>query len=205
MGQTMTKRPGSGRLGRLLVIAVTTVSLVLAGLVVRTGAASAGTAQVTAASSCAPVSWGSLPKTSAPMSTRPVLDVRAGRNLCFDRLVIDLGSGRTTAGYDVRYVTQVVSEGRGTPVPVSGGATIQVVVRAPAYSSTGSPTFHPADPRHVAAVGGFTTFRQVAYAGSFEGQTSFALGVRARLPMRAFILAGPGTGQRLVVDVAHRW
>ena len=55
------------------------------------------------------------------------------------------------------------------------------------------------------AVGGFTTFRQVAYAGSFEGQTSFALGVRARLPMRAFILAGPGTGQRLVVDVAHRW
>ena len=52
---------------------------------------------------------------------------------------------------------------------------------------------------------GWTTFRQVAYAGSFEGQTSFGLGVRARLPFRVFTLAGPGAGSRIVVDVAHRW
>jgi hypothetical protein len=31
------------------------------------------------------------------------------------------------------------------------------------------------------------------------------LGVRARLPFRAFVLAGPADGSRLVVDVAHRW
>ena len=31
------------------------------------------------------------------------------------------------------------------------------------------------------------------------------LGVRARLPMRAFVLDGPGDGTRLVIDVAHRW
>ena len=54
-------------------------------------------------------------------------------------------------------------------------------------------------------VAGYTTFRQVAWAGSFEGQTSIGLGVRARLPFRVFTLAGPGGGSRIVVDVAHRW
>jgi hypothetical protein len=45
----------------------------------------------------------------------------------------------------------------------------------------------------------------VGWAGSFEGQTTLGLGVRARLPFRAFVLPGPGSGSRLVVDVAHRW
>ena len=52
---------------------------------------------------------------------------------------------------------------------------------------------------------GYSTFRQVAWAGSFEGQTTVGLGVRARLPFRVFALTGPGTGSRLVIDVAHRW
>ena len=63
----------------------------------------------------------------------------------------------------------------------------------------------PANPCELANVAGYQTFRQVAYAGSFEGQTTLGLGVRARLPFRVFILAGPGDGSRLVVDVAHRW
>ncbi len=57
----------------------------------------------------------------------------------------------------------------------------------------------------MADVSGYTTFRQVAFAGSFEGQTTVGLGVRARLPFRAFVIAGPGDGSRLVIDVAHRW
>ncbi|HEY8820344.1 MAG TPA: hypothetical protein VIM49_00085 [Dermatophilaceae bacterium] len=52
---------------------------------------------------------------------------------------------------------------------------------------------------------GFSTFRQIASGGSFEGYTTIGLGVRARLPMRAFVLAGPGTGSRVVIDVAHHW
>jgi hypothetical protein len=54
-------------------------------------------------------------------------------------------------------------------------------------------------------VTGYSTFRQVAWAGTFEGQTTVGLGVRARLPFRVFTLAGPGSGSRLVIDVAHRW
>jgi hypothetical protein len=57
-------------------------------------------------------------------------------------------------------------------------------------------------------VNGYTTFRQVAWAGSFEGQTTLGLGVRARLPYRVLTLAGApysDQGPRLVIDVAHRW
>ena len=52
---------------------------------------------------------------------------------------------------------------------------------------------------------GYRTLRQVAWAGSFEGQTSLGVGVRARLPFRVTVLDGPGTGSRVVLDVAHRW
>jgi hypothetical protein len=49
-------------------------------------------------------------------------------------------------------------------------------------------------------VAGYRTFRQVAWAGSFEGYTTVGLGVRARLPFRVFL-----TGNHLVIDVAHTW
>ncbi|HEX2064459.1 MAG TPA: hypothetical protein VHE80_08555 [Acidimicrobiales bacterium] len=42
-------------------------------------------------------------------------------------------------------------------------------------------------------------------AGTFEGRSTFGLGVWARLPFRVFKLDGPGTSSRIVVDVAHRW
>jgi hypothetical protein len=54
-------------------------------------------------------------------------------------------------------------------------------------------------------VTGYRTLRQVAHAGTFEGQTTIGVGVRARLPFRTFTLAGPGRGSRLVIDIAHRW
>lgn len=157
------------------------------------------------ATSCA-VTWGSGPKVAAGMTSRQVTGVRAGRHTCYDRLVIDLnGAGRTPAGYHVSYVTNVVEDGSGQVVPLRGGAKLAVVVRAPAYDGHGRPTYTPANRRELVDVTGFQTFRHVALAGSFEGQTTIGLGVRARLPMRAFLLAGPGTGQRLVIDVGHRW
>jgi hypothetical protein len=136
-------------------------------------------------------------------------DVRAGRHACFDRLVLDLGGQDVSFGsYDVRYVPVVHEDGRGNAVPVRGDADLQVVVRAPAYDQYGNVTFAPADSREVVDVTGYSTFRQVAWAGSFEGRTTMALGVRARLPFRVFTLQGTpqsDEGPRLVIDVAHRW
>jgi hypothetical protein len=60
----------------------------------------------------------------------------------------------------------------------------------------------------VVDTGGFETIRQVAWAGSFEGQTGMGIGTRARLPFRVFTLAGyPGDDRavRLVIDIGHRW
>ncbi|MBB5749607.1 hypothetical protein [Micrococcus sp. TA1] len=154
----------------------------------------------TAAPYCG-ITWGSAAKTRAIESTAQITGVRTGRHTCFDRMVVDLRY--KVKGYDVRY-GRVYTEGQGEYVPLTG-TDIRIIVKARTYTDSGRATYAPADWDHVADVDDHRTFRQVAYAGSFEGQTTFGLGVRARLPMRVMILDGPGTGSRLVIDVAHRW
>lgn len=144
------------------------------------------TVATTTAAAC-PSCWGSLPETKALMVQSPAVGVRTGRHACFDRLVVDL-HGRAP-GYDVRYVSNVTQDGSGFIVPLRGGAKLQIILRAPS-----------AKPFKAPDVRGYDTFRQVAYAGSFEGQTTVGLGVRARLPFRVTTLS-----DRLVIDVAHHW
>ena len=51
----------------------------------------------------------------------------------------------------------------------------------------------------------FLRSKRLPPAGSFEGYTTIALGVRARLPHRVFTLYDASTNRsRLVIDVAHR-
>ena len=150
------------------------------------------------------ITWGSTPETDAGTSAGvTVTGVRAGQHACYDRLVVDL-RGRPLGGYDVRYVPVVHQDGSGDPVPVRGGAALQVVVHAPAHDAAGRPTVHVPDAQTVVPVAGFRTLRQVAWAGSFEGHTTLAVGTRATLPFRVSVLPG-GQGDRLVIDVAHRW
>jgi hypothetical protein len=164
------------------------------------GPAAAASVSASNPPSCG-ITWGSLAKRGGSMTTAPITDVRAGRHDCYDRLVVDI-SGE--AGYRVGYVTSVVQDGSGRAVPLRGGAKLQIIVLAPTYKSSAANTF-PATRSELVDVSGFSTFRQVAGAGSFEGQTTIGLGVRARLPFRVFTLAGPGSHSRLVVDVAHHW
>ena len=156
------------------------------------------------------LTWGSQPKVATSDTDREfVVDVRAGRHTCYDRLVVDLGGQDQSFGtWYVRYVPRVVQDGSGHVVPLRGGAALEVVVGAPAYDENGASTFYPADPAEVVDVAGYSTFRQVAWAGSFEGQTTLGVGVRARLPFRVFPLPGApwsDQGPRLVIDVAHHW
>jgi hypothetical protein len=162
-----------------------------------------GTTPATSTSSCA-TSWGSLPKASSMAGTRGTLTgVRTGRHTCYDRLVFDV-AGRG-AGARVRYVSNVYQDGSGFLVPLRGGAKLEIILGITDYDDAGHSTYRPANPKELTKVAGYRTFRQVAYAGSFEGQTTIGLGVRARLPFRVFTLAGPGSGSRVVVDVAHTW
>lgn len=134
------------------------------------------------------IQWGSQGKAGGTLSSAPIVDVRAGRHSCYDRMVVDVaGSG---GGYFVSY-----DPGH---QPGRGGASLDVTVRNPMG-------FTPGNHAEVVDVNGFRTFRRVAGGDTFGGYTNFALEVRARLPYRVFVLAGPGTGSRLVIDVAHRW
>jgi len=166
--------------------------------------ASASTASASASVCEAP--WGSLVKKRAPYTSKQITNIRSGRHHCFDRLVIDLnGKGKDSPGYQATYVANVTKDGSGANVSLRGGATLRLIVKAPAYDDNGRLTYQPENWQELVDVAGYRTFRQVAWAGSYEGQTTIGLGVRARLPMRVFVLNDPDGGHRVVVDVAHRW
>ncbi|OFE16913.1 hypothetical protein BA895_18235 [Humibacillus sp. DSM 29435] len=166
------------------------------GAVATTSAATASPAVSQAAAPFCGITWGSLPKATAPglLWTGNVTGARSGQHSCYDRVVFDVAKGHGTLGYSVRYVTQVTGPGSGMPVPVTGGAKLQITANAPSNLAPKTTTFT-----------GWQTFRQLRSVGSFEGYTDYGLGVRARLPMRAFVLPNADGSQRLVVDVAHRW
>jgi hypothetical protein len=156
------------------------------------------------------ITWGSGAKSAPAYTGAPVTGARVGRHDCFDRLVVDLGD-TPAPGYDVRYIEPPYrADGSGDALFVAGGAVLQVVVHAPAYDGSGHATvpWNGTDivvRPHEFDAQGFRTFEDLVWGGSFEGQSSFGLGVRARLPFRVMKLDGPGSGSRLVVDVAHRW
>jgi hypothetical protein len=170
---------------RGLLLAVTTM---LAAMTVAPTSASAA--------ACAPVNWGSGPKTAYNGTGGAVTDIRSGRHECFDRLVIDL----TGDSYYVTYTDEVTYVGSGEPVPLRGGAKLFVMAYSPSYDENFDPTYTPPNLTEVVDVTGYQTFRQVAWAGSWEGTTDLGLGVRALLPFRVFTQPG-----RIIVDVAHQW
>jgi hypothetical protein len=150
------------------------------------------------------ITWGSTAEagsTDLPATGAALSGVRAGRHACYDRLVLDVRGVRSMTTWHAAYVSSVTEDPSGRPVALRGGAFLQISIGA-------GQAGRPATPRELVPVTGFTTFRQVAAAGSFEGVTSIGLGVRARLPFRVLTATGiPGSanGVRVIVDVAHRW
>jgi hypothetical protein len=138
------------------------------------------------AASCS-TSWGSTAERLTNNNHGTLVGIRSGRHTCFDRLVLDLN--RNDLGYRVAYVSTVYTQGQGAPMALRGGARLEIV-------SQSMVTKRPVLP----SVAGYTTFRQVGFGGSFEGYSTIGLGVRAKLPFRAF-----RTTNKLVIDVAHRW
>lgn len=191
-------------------IAVASAAVATTGAVVATvpvGAAgyTSGAPATTPQASCSTV-WGSQPKQAGRLSTAPLVATRTGRHACYDRVVFQFSGDAT--GYRVRYEAQVYTEGRGLPMAAytaHGGPLLSVTLLEPAYDQHGKATYHRAVGQHVANLLGYRTLRDVLYGGSFEGHTTFAVGVRARLPFRVFHIAGPGSGSRIILDIAHAW
>ncbi|MBM7770110.1 hypothetical protein JOD54_000314 [Actinokineospora baliensis] len=148
--------------------------------------------------------WGSLPKSSAGAPDNGSLTgVRSGRHDCYDRLVFDI-RGAHVRDYSIGYADSF-EDIAGNPVTVRGGAGLFLHVDASAYDlDTGDLLFDPPNPAEVVAVDGYRTFRQLHSLGGRVPYTTFALGVRARLPFRALTI-DDGSTTRLVIDVAHTW
>ncbi len=181
------------------------LALPLAAALVVPAVAGASTRTAPASATACGITWGSLPKSGGSLSTAPLITSRTGQQVCYDRLVFEFNGPAN--GYRVSYASEVYTEGAGAPMSshTAGGALIGVTLLDPTNDQTGHITYaHPVF-AHVANVSGYQTLRDVVYGGSFEGYTTFAVGTRARLPFRVFVLAGPGTHSRIVIDVAHHW
>lgn len=142
--------------------------------------------------------WNSGAERDPGQARRQLDSVRIGRHRCFDRVVFGIRRN-VNAGYVARYVRRVHEEGTGNALPVAGGADLSLTVRAPArpLGQSGRHLFTREDTR------GWKSLRAIRFAGTFEGQSTFAVGVNRRRAFRIFVLhRGPGT--RLVLDIAHR-
>ncbi len=193
---------------RILRTTVLTVALVATP-------AMASAAPAAAATNSCSIVWGSLGKFGAPAGEQGLqflLNVRSGEHPCYDRVVFDLtGNDSGPVGYSVEYVDAVANEATGEVVPLAGGARLRVVIAQGSFDyGSQSSAYVPADPARLVDVTGYRTLRQVAWADTFneaDSTTTVGIGVRARLPMRAFLLpsATQFFGQRLVIDIAHHW
>jgi hypothetical protein len=119
--------------------------------------------------------------------------IAAGCHATFDRFVIRVSSGNP--GYDVRYVSRIVADPSGNPVPLQGNKKIKVVIRPARGHTVGGANLIPS-----ALTPQCPNLRQVKKAGDFEGVVSFGLGLAHKTGFRVFRLTGPS---RIVIDVAH--
>ena len=180
------------------------------------GAVPAGVAQVGAgavpardpASRCTmTAAWNTAPDDGGfALSPAELTDVRVGRHACYDRVVFDV-DGSDPVGFTASYVPVVQADGSGQEVPVEGDAALQVVIRAP-YLGTHDPEAWDDMPRAgddlVAAsqLSGWNALRGVVFAGTFEGQSTLAVGIQEKRAFRVWTLDSPDR-QRVILDIAH--
>jgi hypothetical protein len=174
----------------------------------------AGTSSTTAPPSTGPTSrdpvcaggqsWGTDPKqvVAAPV-TGELYQVRAATHRGCDRVVFDLnGLGRV--GYLVRYVPAVHADPSDRPIPVAGGAALQVTIQAPDFRESGHQAWRTPWQLGQRLAAGQSVLREVRFAGTFEHVTTFAVGVSSRRPFRVLVLSDNANHiTRLVVDIAH--
>ena len=159
--------------------------------------------------------WSTNPKSgSAAMSQAALYLTRVGQHACYDRVVFDINGPQHNdrpepVGFAARYVPVVTADGSGESVPVPGHAVLEVTIRAPIYG-TDNQGHQPwrTTPRvgqslvAPAKIAGWSSLTAVTFAGSFEGQTTLAVGVHEMRPFRLWVSSDQGN-RHVVLDIAH--
>lgn len=137
----------------------------------------------------------SKPGNSTGIGSAALVAVRAARHDGYDRITFEFRGSRP--GYSVQYVPQVTMDGSGAPVSLLGQAFLHVVfMRAVAHDDSGTQTY--TGPKVITT--NFSSLKQAAFAGDFEGYVSFGLGVRNQVGFRVLELDDP---PRIAIDVAN--
>ena len=108
----------------------------------------------------------------------------------YDRVVFEF-SGPVPL-LEVQYVTRLIGDGSGLPVPITGNAILQLTLRpAQAHNEQGQPTA----PTRMTF--GLPNVKEVASAGDFEGVVTYGIGVAHKVELRVITLT---QASRVVVD-----
>jgi hypothetical protein len=124
-----------------------------------------------------------------------IVDVRVGRHGSFDRVVFQFSSA--IPPYRVAYVPEPVHAcGSGFPVAVAGNAAIEARFdQIELFDNMGNALIPPGE-----FAPGFPSLMETKRICAFEGQATWALGIRDAQPFRVIELDNP---PRVVVDVRH--
>jgi hypothetical protein len=136
----------------------------------------------------------------APATTQltPVLTaIRTGWHTDFDRVVLDM-SGPATVTVTHRYTDELIADGSGEVVWLTGADFVEVVVHgAAAHDDAGNQTYPGPEKFRTRNL---SNTLAVAVTGDFEATLSIGVGTRYRSWVRVFTLASP---TRVVIDIGH--
>ncbi len=146
--------------------------------------------------------WGTNIKANNSHSNTEMTGVTAVSWNCYDRIAINIGE--TAVHYNVNYVENVTTVGKGDNLSLGGGAKLRISIQAGAYSTATDDwqTVYPATVGQTLPgvdVNGYSVLRDVKWGGSFESNSTIGVGVKEKLPFRVVT-----EGNQVYVDIAHK-
>jgi hypothetical protein len=133
---------------------------------------------------------------ASPDAQVTVSDIRIGRHDGFDRVVLEVG-GEGLPGWDVRYVDQASSQGKGDPVEVAGSAVLQVTLTGAGYPYDTGVEEHPG--RTPLSAESTEVVTEVVFDSTYEGTSVAFVGTTEQVPFRVYLLEDP---TRVVIEIA---
>lgn len=128
----------------------------------------------------------------------PILGVRTSTGTCFDTIEFEIATlDQPGPGFTLSYVPTLSYDPTGDPMQLFGLGHLQLTIYAP----IDVPTWKNYEFRAGSEYG---SLRHIKFAGSFEGVTTFGIGVREKLPFLVMYSNESTNGNgKVIVYLAH--